>query len=126
MKYNINESLSPNFKLWEFIKNKSTEGLKKTIYQNLKALAFALEGARKTCGNRPIKITSGFRTARHNAAVGGAPSSTHLLGLAADIQVSGLTARQVQALLEDWRGGLGTYPTWTHLDLGSFRRWSEG
>lgn len=33
----------------------------------------------------PISITSGYRTAESNSAVGGAKNSYHLLGLAADI-----------------------------------------
>ena len=42
---------------------------------------------------KPITITSGYRTAAHNAAVGGAKSSQHLLGRAADIQVAGVSVR---------------------------------
>lgn len=34
---------------------------------------------------RPIAVTSGYRCAAHNAEVGGAPKSFHLLGRAADI-----------------------------------------
>ena len=33
----------------------------------------------------PLKINSGFRCAEHNRAVGGGPESSHLDGLAADI-----------------------------------------
>ena len=35
---------------------------------------------------RPIVVTSGFRCKELNKAVGGSPSSQHLLGLAADIR----------------------------------------
>jgi len=35
----------------------------------------------------PMKITSGYRCAAHNAAVGGKPSSAHLAGDAADFAV---------------------------------------
>lgn len=34
----------------------------------------------------PIKIPSGYRCPQHNKAVGGAPSSSHMAGLAVDIQ----------------------------------------
>lgn len=37
----------------------------------------------------PIQITSGYRCAAHNAAVGGKPNSAHLAGEAADFFVSG-------------------------------------
>ena len=33
----------------------------------------------------PYVITSGYRCAKHNAAVGGSPTSSHLHGIAADI-----------------------------------------
>jgi len=35
--------------------------------------------------NSPIRVNSGFRCAKHNAEVGGAERSRHLLGCAADI-----------------------------------------
>ena len=76
--------------------------------------------------NKPITITSGYRTAAHNAAVGGAKSSQHLLGKAADIQVADTTVEAVAAyaesLMPDW-GGVGRYPVkagrtkgWVHVD----------
>ena len=75
---------------------------------------------------KPITITSGYRTATHNTAVGGAKSSQHLLGRAADIQVQGVSVEDVAAyaesLLPGW-GGVGRYPVkagrtkgWVHVD----------
>lgn len=52
------------------------------------ALIEALEDIREFAGI-PIQITSGYRCAAHNAAVGGKPNSAHLLGEAADFWVSG-------------------------------------
>ena len=40
---------------------------------------------------KPVHITSGYRTAAHNAAVGGSKSSQHLLGRAADFWVEDLS-----------------------------------
>ena len=71
-------------------------------------------------------ITSGYRTAAHNAKVGGSKSSQHLLGKAADIQVADTTVEAVAAyaesLMPDW-GGVGRYPVkagrakgWVHVD----------
>jgi len=48
-------------------------------------LVYLLEKAREVLG-RPIIITSGYRCAAHNKAVGGKPVSAHLTGEAADIQ----------------------------------------
>ncbi len=53
--------------------------------QNLNAtLCVMLDKARGIAGI-PFVITSGFRTAEQNKAVGGVPNSAHLKGLAADI-----------------------------------------
>lgn len=43
----------------------------------------------------PIFVSSGFRSARVNKAVGGASTSQHRLGQAADITVRGMTSREV-------------------------------
>ena len=41
-------------------------------------------------GDDPIVINSGYRSPAVNKAVGGAPTSNHLTGCAADIRVSGM------------------------------------
>ena len=82
-----------------------------------------------------VHITSGYRTAAHNAAVGGAKSSQHLLGRAADIRVEGVSVEDVAAyaesLMPDW-GGVGRYPVkvgratgWVHVDTRANKsRWT--
>ena len=87
---------------------------------------------------KPVHITSGFRTAAHNAAVGGSKSSQHLLGKAADFWVEGVSVATVadyaETLLPD-RGGIGRYPKdakhptrktgWVHIDTRPNKsRWS--
>ena len=47
----------------------------------------------------PITVTSGRRCTAHNAAVGGAKNSQHLLGLAADIRAEGWTAKDLLRVL---------------------------
>jgi hypothetical protein len=51
---------------------------------NLKRLASMLEEIRLLLGNHPIIVTSGYRSPKLNAAVGGVANSAHLTGLAAD------------------------------------------
>jgi uncharacterized protein YcbK (DUF882 family) len=114
--------LSPHFNLKEFLHNGSDEGLTINILENLRKTAQMMETIRSLCGNHPITITSGFRTAAHNKAVGGAPNSFHVKGMAADFVVAGVKPHQVQDILKDWHGGLELAPTWTHADWGPYRR----
>ena len=60
------------------------------VIDNLRALCRnVLEPARVAFG-APIYITSGYRCPALNTAVGGKPTSQHLLGEAADLQVRGV------------------------------------
>lgn len=73
----------------------------------------------------PVIIKSGYRTHAHNENEDGARQSRHLWGMAADVEVEGMTPAEVQAWAEqqDW-GGIGYYHTFTHLDVqGRNRRW---
>ena len=75
---------------------------------------------------RPVVITSGYRTAAHNKAVGGAAYSQHLYGRAADIRVQGVPVEQLATYAESLlpgTGGIGRYPAksgravgWVHVD----------
>lgn len=78
----------------------------------------------------PVVITSGYRTAAHNKAVGGAPYSQHCYGRAADIRVSGVSVEQLAAYAETLlpgTGGIGRYPAkgFVHLDVRKAKsRWA--
>lgn len=54
--------------------------------------AYVLEPLRKAMGE-PIKIGSGFRCQRLNAAVGGVSNSQHMKGQAADLNIGGDRAK---------------------------------
>lgn len=67
---------------------------------NIKRVAQWLEKLRALLAEKygktiPIRITSGFRSAAVNKAVGGKPNSAHRYGLAADIQAVGLSVKQL-------------------------------
>lgn len=95
-----------------------------TIQNNLKRLAKRLQALRDITG-KPITITSGYRGPKLNKAVGGASNSYHTKGLAVDINIAGMTERQVQKSLDLlWDGGLGYGHGFTHLDLGPKRRFN--
>ncbi len=57
-----------------------------------------LEQFRGHLGGKPVIVDSGYRCPEHNKAVGGAPSSQHLLGNAADIRVAGMSAAELEAV----------------------------
>ena len=100
------------------------------------ALVQLLQSIRDHFG-APVVITSGYRTAAHNAAVGGSKSSQHLLGRAADFHVEGVPVAAVAAYAETLlpsRGGIGRYPKdakhpkrstgWVHIDTRAGKsRW---
>ena len=111
--------LSPSFRVREF----ACKGSDVVLLDE--ELVVLLQCIREHFG-KPVHITSGYRTAAHNAAVGGSKSSQHLLGRAADIQVQGVSVEDVAAYAESlmpaW-GGVGRYPVkagrakgWVHVD----------
>lgn len=51
----------------------------------LTRLAYKLDQIRALLGNRPIHVNSGYRCSELNAAIGGAKTSAHMEGRAADI-----------------------------------------
>lgn len=54
------------------------------VATNLATLAVTLEKVRDILGNNPMHIDSGYRCEALNKAVGGVPSSAHVIGFAAD------------------------------------------
>jgi len=76
--------------------------------------------------NSPLNLSSVFRTAYHNAKVGGAPRSMHLFGLAADISIINQDRNLIHRLAKDLGfTGFGYYRTFLHVDLGRKREWGK-
>ena len=123
--------LSPSFRVREF----ACKGSDVVLLDE--ELVVLLQCIREHFG-KPVHITSGYRTAAHNAAVGGSKSSQHLLGRAADFYVEGMPVETVAAYAESLlpaRGGIGRYPKdanhptrktgWVHIDTRANKsRWT--
>lgn len=79
-----------------------------------------LEDMREMLGDAPIHINSGYRCKKHNAEVGGATESQHMLGKAADIWVEGHTPDEVYraaCIALGKIGGAIKHKTYVHVDV---------
>lgn len=87
--------LTENFHLDEFLVSETAERMgidndpPDDVIDNLRGLASTLEEVRKVLGNRPITITSGYRSPNLNRAVNGSRNSAHVFGYAADFTCPG-------------------------------------
>jgi len=121
--------LSPHFLAVEFSQH---DGQARTpdgqLYWLRKLCTDYLEPLRGQFG--PVTISSGFRSVKYNAGVGGAPASYHTRrsgrrGAAADVRCARGTPREWYAFLDRHEApGLGIYPSWVHVDnRGGRARW---
>lgn len=81
-------------------------------------LILVLEDVREHFG-QPVIVNSGYRTPGYNTLIGGQTWSTHLMGIAADIQVKGVPPKEVYTYLTEKytkKYGIGKYETFTHID----------
>ena len=78
---------------------------------------------------KPITINSAYRNKTYNKKIGGATYSQHIYGTAADIVVQGVSPEEVAKYAEylmPKTGGIGLYPTFTHVDVRVARaRWKN-
>lgn len=69
---------------------------------------------------KPIIITSGYRTPEWNKKCGGAKHSYHMRGMAADIRVNGISAKEIANKLNEIipnECGIIVYNGWVHFDV---------
>jgi zinc D-Ala-D-Ala carboxypeptidase len=89
--------------------------------ENLRRLATMLETIRLMVG-KPVRVSSGYRSPALNRAIGGSARSAHMDGLAADITVPGMTARELALRIRDAHidfDQLIHEGTWVHVGLRS-------
>nr|QJB21300.1 MAG: hypothetical protein [Microvirus sp.] len=69
---------------------------------------------------KPVIITSGYRTPEWNTKCGGAKYSYHMRGMAADIRVDGISAKELANKLNEIipdECGIIVYKSWVHFDV---------
>jgi hypothetical protein len=124
--------MTPHFTLAEFTDSQTAarRGLHNVpsadsqARKNLQRVAETMEKVRFILGDKPILISSGYRSPMVNAAVGGSASSAHMSGLAVDFSCPGFgTPRAICKALEPHMRELEIdqliheYDTWVHLGL---------
>ena len=124
--------LTAHFTLEEFTDSQTAarKGLKNVPGENSQAraniqrTAEVMEQVRAMLGNKPILVSSGYRSPQVNAAVGGAKTSAHVQGLAVDFSCPGFgTPLQICKALQPHMKSLGIdqliheFNTWVHLGL---------
>lgn len=122
--------ITKNFKSQEFDCHDGTLYPEEWTHKRLFPLCIALEKIRALTG-QSLKINSGYRTEEYNKSIykkmGKRPTdSMHSKGIAADIVLSGMTAKQLHAAIlklisqkEIPNGGVGLYNTFVHYDIRS-------
>ena len=123
-------NLSPHFTLYELTRTNTGLYNGPTI-DKIRALTVLCSTLLEPVRNRfgPVSIHSGFRSEAVNAKIGGAKSSQHMRGEAADFHCPSATLEHVmrwivvdsglaygQVILEGYTAG---EPTWIHLSLGA-------
>ena len=119
-------NLSPNFTYEEMIASETAarHNIDNTppneVLMNLRRLALFLEDVRKVL-DKPIQISSAYRSPLANEAVGGKKTSQHCRGAAADIKVKGMTPNQVvQAIIKSglpYDQVIREFDSWTHVSI---------
>lgn len=104
------------------------------LWPNIVKTLIVVDEMREIIG-KPIGVTSSYRSPAYNRAVGGEPMSYHMQFKALDIHspvgpaILAKTARLLRGKRFDlpgnagsftFRGGIGTYPTFVHVDTRGY------
>ena len=99
--------------------------------ENFKKLAINIFQPIREHFGKPIIISSGYRSAELNKAIGGSLSSQHCSGEAIDIDMDGtdITNKQIFNYIKEnlnfdqmiWEFGTDTNPDWVHVSFASNR-----
>jgi len=89
------------------------------FWPSLLAVVKIADEARHRLG-KPLRINSGFRSAAYNRAIRGAANSLHTKAAALDLSGSPATLHRILTQMRReglFRGGLGRYKTFVHVDV---------
>lgn len=100
----------------------------RNVVVNVLRIAETLQEIQQLFGDRPVFITSWYRTPKANAEIGGSSHSLHLTGGAVDFTISGISTAEAYRRLDPWwgsRGGLAYSRTFVHIDNRGYKaRWT--
>lgn len=112
-----------NFSISELIKTSHNVNNMPNIIQidnMLNLIFYCLQPIRDKL-NKPIIITSGFRSLALNKLVGGVSNSQHCLGCAVDFHVNGMTIQQVIDFIVksgiEYDQLINEYDKWVHISF---------
>lgn len=95
------------------------------IIINLTRLAWNLQAIRDGLG-KPVIVSSGYRCPYLNNAIGGSKTSAHMKGLAADINVPGMTPLDLSIWIAenipDYDQVIHEFSRWVHLGFSDVPR----
>lgn len=123
MNTSSNEKIGQHFKVKEFACKDGSQVVFVDDY-----LCTILDILRNKIG-KPIIITSGYRTPWWNAKCNGAKYSYHMRGMAADIKVDGMSAKELAKKLDEVvpNGcGIIVYDSWVHFDVRDGKKYRKG
>lgn len=125
--------VTKNFSVEEFDCNDGSK-MPDSVMTNMIELAEQLQILRDHIG-KPIRITSGYRSKEYNRRIGGVRNSMHVIGKASDLVVTGMSSRELYAIINDLirdgkmkQGGVGLYVSqgFVHYDIrGTRARWRK-
>lgn len=118
-----NMNVGKHFKVKEF----ACKDGSKVVFID-KYLVDILDILREKIG-KPVIITSGYRTPEWNEKCEGAKYSYHMRGMAADIRVEGMSAKQIanklNAIIPE-ECGIIVYKSWVHFDVRNGKKYRKG
>ena len=97
------------------------------VIDNLVELCTQILQPLRDAVGKPISISSGYRCAKLNKAIGGAAKSQHILGQAADIKANWMSNAELFHKIQElnlpfnqliWELGSKEEPAWVHVSYG--------